>query len=100
MARLEEKGIEAENLFLDGDMSRDGIEHNSRLFRSALAGKKYDVVMIGAGVRGPPEHLELFEILVNDVIVTSPGTRIAFNSYPLDTADAIERVLWTGGNAL
>ena len=60
---------------------------------AALAAKRYDVVVFGAGVRNDPQHLLLFERLVNQVARDAPGTRIAFNTRPDDTADAALRWL-------
>ena len=48
-------------------------------------------VVIGAGLRLPPEHLVLFEAILNIVHRLAPTARIAFNSNPADTLDAIRR---------
>jgi len=58
---------------------------------AALAERHYDVVVFGAGVRNDPQHLLLFEKLINLVHREAPGTRIAFNTRPDDTADAALR---------
>ena len=52
--------------------------------------------MIGAGVRLPPKNLLLLEVLVNAVIKAGPGTAIAFNTRPEDSADAAARWLKVG----
>ena len=58
-----------------------------------LADKVYDCVVIGAGVRLPPKNLPLLEVLVNAVVDAGPGTKIAFNTRPEDSADAATRWL-------
>jgi hypothetical protein len=61
-----------------------------------LASKSYDCVVIGAGVRLPPRHLALFEIVINSIRKAAPGAAIAFNTRPDDSADAAARGLATG----
>jgi hypothetical protein len=56
-----------------------------------LSNKLYDCVVIGAGVRLPPANLPLLEVLVNAVLEAGPGTKIAFNTRPEDTAAAAAR---------
>jgi len=47
--------------------------------------------MIGAGVRTIPEHLLLFEKLINIVHQYTHSAKICFNTKPSDTADAAQR---------
>jgi hypothetical protein len=61
-----------------------------------LASKSYDCVVIGAGVRLPPRGLALFETVINIVHKAAPGAAIAFNTTPLDSADAAARWLASG----
>ena len=61
-----------------------------------LAAKSYDCVVIGAGVRLPPGGLALFEAVINAVHKTAPGSAIAFNTRPEDSADAAARWLPDG----
>lgn len=61
-----------------------------------LASRRYDCVVIGAGVRLPPRRLTVFEAVVNAVHKAAPGTPIAFNTRPDDSADAAARWLATG----
>jgi len=56
-----------------------------------LAGAHYDAVVIGGGIRIPPSSLLLFEQLVNVVHRAAPAAALAFNTTPLDTADAAAR---------
>jgi len=58
-----------------------------------LAGKAYDVVVIGAGIRNPPPSLALFETVVNAVHRHAPKARIAFNTRPDDSDAAALRWL-------
>lgn len=51
------------------------------------------IVIIGAGVRAVPEHLLLFERLINLVHRQAPQARIGFNTRPEDTVQAAQR--WT-----
>jgi hypothetical protein len=58
-----------------------------------LAGGRYDCVVIGAGVRLPPNRLALFEALVNAIHRAVPQTAIAFNSRPEDSGAAAARCI-------
>ena len=51
----------------------------------------YDCVVIGGGLRLPPKSLPFFETVLNAVHRAAPGTAIAFNTRPDDTADAAAR---------
>jgi hypothetical protein len=56
----------------------------------ALAGHAYDCVMFGAGLRAP-EHLLLFERLLNVVHAKAPRAKLCFNTSPVDSCEAIQR---------
>jgi hypothetical protein len=56
-----------------------------------LASATYACVVIGAGVRLPPQGLALFEAVVNAVHRAAPAAAIAFNTRPEDSADAAAR---------
>jgi hypothetical protein len=58
---------------------------------SALRSKPLDCVVIGAGLRQPPERLLLFESVLNLVHALAPDARICFNTNPADTAEAVQR---------
>jgi hypothetical protein len=60
---------------------------------TAIDERPYDCVVVGGGIRKPPEHLELFERVVNLVRVHAPHAAIAFNSTGADSADAVRRAL-------
>jgi hypothetical protein len=51
---------------------------------------RFDCVMFGAGLRAP-EHLLLFERLINLVHARASGARLCFNSTPADSAEAVQR---------
>src|SRR5258706_10909917 len=65
-----------------------------------LASKSYDCVVIGGGVRLPPRHLALFEVVINAIRKAAPGAAIAFNSRPDDSADAAGRWITAGNPAV
>jgi hypothetical protein len=52
-----------------------------------LRKKQYDVVVVGGGIRKPPELLELFQTVVNLVHWHQPQAAISFNAGPADSAD-------------
>jgi hypothetical protein len=55
-------------------------------------------VVIGGGVRLPPRHLALFEVVIN-AIRKAAGAAIAFNTPPDDSADAAARWVAAGSRA-
>ena len=65
-----------------------------------LRSTNYDCVIVGGGVRVPPRHLALFEIVINAIRQTAPGAAIAFNTRPDDSADAAARGLALGSRAV
>lgn len=85
IARVRELGFDAEIcLIAPGETAEAEIE-------AALQDGHFSCVVIGAGLRQPPEHLLLFEKIVNLVHRLAPRASIAFNSTPADTAEAIRR---------
>ena len=61
-----------------------------------LVSTSYDCVVIGAGVRLPPQRLAFFEAVINAVHKAAPRATIAFNTRPEDSADAAARWLPVG----
>ena len=61
-----------------------------------LRSANYDCVVIGGGVRLPPRHLALFEVVIDTIRKAAPGAKIAFNTRPDDSADAAARWLPVG----
>ncbi|MCI0446594.1 hypothetical protein L0152_25740 [bacterium] len=63
------------------------------VLQNALKQKRFDCVLIGAGVRAVPSNFLLFEKLINVVHEHAPQARICFNTLPSDTAEAVKRWL-------
>ncbi len=84
-ANLTDLGIDASWLLI-----RDA-ESGAKDLADRLSGERYDVVLIGAGVRKDDDHFLVFERLVNIIHEHAPQARIAFNTNPSDTAAAIQR---------
>ena len=61
-----------------------------------LADETYDCVVIGGGLRIPPNGLLFFEKVVNAIHQNAPKAAIAFNTRPQDTAEAAAR--WIGAD--
>ena len=88
IARLGDQGLEVQSCLIDlGETAELQVE---RVLRS----RRFDCIVIGAGLREPPERLLLFERVLNLVHRLAPGSRIAFNTNPGDTAEAAQR--WIG----
>ena len=66
------------------------------ILEKQLASATYDCVVIGGGMRLPPKSLLLFEKVVNTVHKAAPGSTLAFNTVPEDTAEAAARWLKSG----
>jgi hypothetical protein len=83
--RLRSQGYDAESCLIDlGDTAE-------AVVAKALRSKQADCVVIGAGLRQPPERLHLFETVLNLVHALAPNARICFNTNPADTAEAVQR---------
>jgi hypothetical protein len=87
LKQFAERGWEAEIAFIRPD------ETAGPTVERLLASRSYDCVVIGAGVRLPPQRLALFEAVINAVHKGAPGAAIAFNTRPEDSADAAARWL-------
>jgi hypothetical protein len=61
--------------------------------QARLRQKRFDCVLIGAGVRANPSNFILFEKLINVVHEHGPQAKICFNTLPSDTAAAVKRWL-------
>lgn len=85
IARLRELGFEADGCLIDlGDTAE-------AVATMALRSKRYDCVVIGAGLRQPAAQLLLFENIINLVHGFAPDAKICFNTTPADTAEAVQR---------
>jgi len=88
IGRLGDLGYATESCLIDlGDTALQVVEQ-------ALRSRPFDCIVIGAGLREPPERLLLFERVLNLVHRLAPGSAIAFNTNPGDTAEAAQR--WVG----
>ena len=68
-------------------------ETAAEVVQSHLKSKRFDCVLIGAGVRANPSHFMLFEKLINVVHEHAPHAKLCFNTMPGDTAAAVKRWL-------
>jgi hypothetical protein len=83
--KLRVLGFEAQSCLIDlGDTAEAAVA-------AALRSKRFDCVVIGAGLREPRERLHLFETIINLVHALAPEARICFNTTPADTAEAVQR---------
>jgi hypothetical protein len=85
LADMAARGWQAECCFIRPD------ETAVSTVERRLAGGRYDCVVVGAGVRLPPNRLMLFEAVVNAIHGAAPQAAIAFNSRPEDTGAAAAR---------
>ena len=88
LSDMKARGLEAAPCLILPDSSAEAT------IAASLA-EHWDCIVIGAGVRLPSRALPLFERVVNAVRSGAPGTPIAFNTNPNDSADAAER--WLNG---
>jgi len=59
--------------------------------QSQLKRRRWDCVLIGAGVRDNPSNLILFEKLINVVHEHAPHAKLCFNRLPSDIGEAVKR---------
>ena len=62
-----------------------------QVITGALAARKFDCVLIGAGLRADPSQFLLFEKIINLVHALAPGASICFNTRPGDSVEAVRR---------
>jgi hypothetical protein len=84
-AALQRHGFRTDVCLIDYGATAESV------YRAALEGTSYDVVMIGAGVRMDPALTHLFEVLVNVTREVAPQAVLVFNTSPTTTADAVLR---------
>ena len=85
VAALRAAGYHVDNCLIDfGDAGADKA-------RQWLDAKRYDAVLIGAGVRLVASNTLLFESIVNAAHLTQPGCRFVFNKAAKATPDDIRR---------
>ena len=85
IAKLRARGYDAESCLIDLGETAETVAV------AALASRPPDCVVVGAGLREPPEHLLLFEKILNLVRIHAPQAAICFNTSPGDTAEAVQR---------
>ena len=68
-------------------------ETATAIVQDRLEQKRFDCIMIGAGLRANPSNFLLFERLINVVHQHAPGAWLCFNTMPSDTVDAVKRWL-------
>jgi hypothetical protein len=94
VAALERGQDRFADLGLSGETCLIGMDdHIEAEVTAALRARPWDCVVIGGGIRKPPQALELFELIVNLVRRHAPNAAIAFNTSPEDSADAAARAL-------
>jgi hypothetical protein len=82
---LRAAGYQVDNCLIDfGDAGADKA-------RQWLDAKRYDAVLIGAGVRLVASNTLLFEAIVNAAHIAQPGCRFVFNRAAVATPDDIRR---------
>ncbi|MBX5463279.1 MAG: hypothetical protein IRZ28_19585 [Steroidobacteraceae bacterium] len=83
--RVRQAGYDVESCLIDRGETAEAVVER------ALRSKRYDCIVIGAGLREPPALLMLFEKVINLVHILAPQARISFNTNPQDTLDAVRR---------
>ncbi len=85
VAALRAAGYHVDNCLIDfGEAGADRA-------RQWLTAKRYDAVLIGAGVRLVAGNTLLFESIVNAAHTSQPGCRFVFNRAAVATPDDIRR---------
>ncbi len=83
--KLNDQGYDASIGFIfSGETATDQLA-------ATLKATAYDVVLIGAGVRKDDDYFLVFEKLLNVVHEFAPQARIAFNTGPTDSDEAVRR---------
>lgn len=59
--------------------------------RAQLKQKRFDCVLIGAGVRTNPSNFLLFEKMINVVHEHAPQAKMCFNQLPSDIGESVKR---------
>lgn len=85
LKQMAERGWQADLCLLQPDQTAGPDVERS------LKAQAYDCVVIGAGIRLPTHSLLMFEAVINAVHRAAPGTPIAFNTLPENSADAAAR---------
>lgn len=86
MLKLSELGFDSDLCWTD--FGKTAIE----LLTKYLTENRYDYILIGAGIRMPPNNFMLFENMVNTIHELAKDSKICFNTIPTDTVEAILRI--------
>jgi hypothetical protein len=92
-------GLRAAGYELDNCLIQTG-EAGAQKARTWLATKRYDAVLIGAGVRLVASNTQLFESIVNAAHAANPDCRFVFNYSATSTPDDIRRWYPNPANAI
>jgi hypothetical protein len=79
LKQMTDRGWEADLCLVNPD------ETAGKTVERHLTAAHYACVLIGAGIRLPPQGLALFELVVNAVHRAAPDATIAFNTVPEDS---------------
>jgi hypothetical protein len=83
-------GLRAAGYAVDNCLIATGAEGAATATES-LKSKRYDAVLIGAGIRLVADNTLLFEAIVNAAHDANPACRFVFNAAPVATPDDIRR---------
>ena len=84
--KLTELEYEAQNCLVDLGETAESVVSDT------LTRESFECIMIGAGVRIPPQHTVLFEKIINAVHQKAPpSSKICFNTNPGYSAEAVLR---------
>ena len=61
------------------------------VLQNHLVKKRFELVLIGAGIRKLDSNFLMFEKMINTIIQHSPNSKICFNTNPMDTTAAVKR---------
>jgi hypothetical protein len=83
--RLMEVGYEVQSCLVDLG------ETAASVVSDILSREEFDCIMVGAGIRGLPQHTLMFEKIINTIHQKAPSSKICFNTNPSDTVEAVLR---------
>ena len=84
LERLRGLGYEVFSCLVDSGETAEAVTQRH------LDARRFDCVVVGAGLRAPTQLL-LFDKLLNLVHARAPQAKICFNTTPADTAEAVQR---------
>ena len=88
-----EAALRSEGLEVTPCLVPDDVDAAEEVVRACLAGRTFDVIEIGSGIRTSHEYTAVFERVVNTVVAFQPGVPLCFNDSPETTLDAVRRGL-------